>query len=498
MTKAKFKPTVAISILCISLLINLWPSLGSAMKMGAFEEFDTGELIEAPADGTVYVSLGGVGSAVLASGSKVRLATMHDSALVATIISGDLIVKLQPQSRGFIRAGESLFSTSRGVLFHAGLREGKAFVDASDTLRDRISEMGNWAISAPSLGADKSSPAVSQPAPLKLNLTASAKPIGRVESLGLVKINQISAVRGGLLWGSELIQAPEGSSARAVLDGIAQVTLAGGSQARLLTPTIGQRNDNRVLATSLVSGSVVVQLNPAVAGIAEAAGATFLAGRGARFRAMLVEGRAVFEMVEGVGFEKGEWTFGSPESFSKLLASIAPQQPQQPGAPLAARRYLVRPVGLNSNLVVRARSVRQIQVRVTDEDDRPVKGVPIIFSLGSAASGGSLGTLGAVAAATAASDSAKTFTNDAGIASVSFTAAAEATSGSISATVEGTSYSWVGQINLIKVVPGFWSPQNAVPVLATAAAAATIGTIKAATKEDILPAKPVGETIIKP
>jgi hypothetical protein len=325
-----------------------------------------------------------------------------------------------------------------------------------------------------------------------LNFTASAKPIGRVESLGTIKINQTSAARGGLLWGSELIQAPGGSSARATLDGIAQVILTGGSQARLMTPTLGQRNDRRILAASLISGSMVVQLNPAVAGCAEVAGATFLAGRGARFRAMLVEGHAVFEIVEGIGFEKGEWALASPESFSKLIASIVPQQ--QSGAQAAARRYLVRPVGLNSNLVVRARSVRQIQVRVTDEDDRPVKGVPIIFLLGSSG-GGSLGTLGTVAAA---SDSSRTFTNDAGIASVSFTAADVATTGSITATVEGTSASWVGQISLIKVAPGFWAPQNAVPVLATAAAAVTIGTIKAATKEDIFPVKPVGETIIKP
>lgn len=498
MKRAKFNQTVAISVLCISLLANFWLPQRSAGKTRGFEAFDAGELIEAPLDGTVHVSLGGVGSALLASGTKVRLATMNDSALVATVISGDLIVKLQPQSRAFIKAGESMFSTSRGALFHAGLREGKAFVDASDTLRDRISEMGNWAISLPRLESEKPSTPVSQPTPQRMSFKASAQPIGRVESLGLVKINQTSAVRGGLLWGSELIQAPEGSSARATLDGIAQVTLTGGSQARLLTPAIGQRNDVRVLAASLVSGSVVVQLNPTVAGIADAAGATFLAGKGSRFRVMLVEGRAVFEMVEGVGFEKGEWTLGSADSFSKLLASIAPQQPQQPGAPLAARRYIVRPVGLNSNLVVRARSVRQIQVRVTDEDDRPVKGVPIIFSLGAASSGGALGTLGAIGAAAAAADTSRTFTNDAGIASVSFTAAAEAASGSISATVEGTNFSWVGQINLIKVAPGFWSPQNAVPVLTTAAAAAVIGTIKAATKEDILPAKPIGETIIKP
>lgn len=507
MKSLKISATVSISITCLSLLSYGWifSAPASANFAPVYESFEAGELIEAPTDGTVSVSLGGIGSALLASGAQVRLLTT-DSVLVASVLRGDLIVKLQSQSRALIKAGDTLFSPARGSLFHTGLRDGKAFIDNSDDLRDRLPELGNWVIKVPSLESTKppaarseKTPPISSPAGLlssrrTLSLAAASKPIGRIESVGPVKINLNSTSHGSLLWGSELIQAPEGASARATLDGIAQVTLSSGSHARLATPTLSGPQASRVLAASLIKGNLVVQLSPAAAGVAEAAGATFLAARGARFRVMIIEGRAIFEMVEGVGFEKGEWPWASSQPLTELIKGITQTIAQDPTAQAIPRRYLVRPVGLNSNLVVRARSARQIQVRVTDENDRPVKGVPIIFLLDSSG-GGSIGSLGPLATA---SSSARVFTDDAGIASVSFTAADAAVTGSISATVEGTNYSWVGQINLLKVSPGFWAPHNAVPVLATAAAAVTVGTIKAATKDDKLPVKPVGQPIIKP
>ena len=180
MNRAIFNPRLIVAILCFSLLMNFWPPQSSARNLRLFEGGEGGELIEAPADGTIYISLGGVGNALLASGAKIRLATANDSVLVATVISGDLIVKLQPHSSAVIKAGENLFSTSRGALFHTGLHKGKAFLDASDNLRERIPEMGNWAINIPNLGPEKAVPPVSQPVPPRLNFTASAQPIGRV------------------------------------------------------------------------------------------------------------------------------------------------------------------------------------------------------------------------------------------------------------------------------------------------------------------------------
>ncbi len=516
MKRTKFNSALAVFALCFSLLINALPHGVRANSSRIVEAFDLGEIVEAPADSTAYVSLGEAGSVVLASGAKARLATYANganpngrTAVVASVIQGDVVVRLEPLARAYVKVGNSIFSPGTGSLFHAGINDGAPFLSELGDwgikipTRVLIPDLGKWTLrtplasilNLPELRAETALSPASSSKPRQLNFSASEQSIGRVESVGTIKINQLSVSRQSLLRGSELIQAPDDANARATFDGIAQVILASGSQARLMTPTVGGVNGNRVLAASLLSGSLVIQLDASTAGYAEVAGSTFLAARGTRFRAMLVEGHAVFEVVEGAGFEKGEWALALPQSAAELLKTITQTPTQQP-LQVGQRRYLVRPVGLNSNLVVRARSTRQIQVRVTDEDDRPVTGVPIIFSLGSQG-GSSIGTIGAVGA-TASGSNDRVFTDAQGVASVSFTAADVPTTGSITATVEGTNYSWVGQINLIKVTVGFWSPQNAVPVLVTAGAAAAIGTIKAATKDDKVPIQPIGSTIIKP
>ena len=516
MKRTKYTSTLVAFALCFSLLMNALPHGAHANSSRIEETFDLGEIVEAPADATAYVSLGEAGSCILASGAKAKLATYANGSnpnarttLVASVIEGDVIVRLEPQARALVKAGNSIFSPGKGSLFHAGIKDGAPFLSELGDWGIKIPmsvllpDLGNWTLQTPlasflklpELRAEASAPVFALPKTRQLNFSASAQAIGRIESVGAIKINQLSVARQSLLWGSELIQAPDDASARALFDGLAQVTLTSGSQARLMTPTVGGVNGSRVLSASLISGDLTVQLDASTAGYAEVAGSTFLAARGSRFRAMLVEGHAVFEVVEGAGFEKGDWSMALPQADSDLLKIITQTPTQQP-LQAGQRRYLVRPVGLNSNLVVRARSTRQIQVRVTDEDDRPVNGVPIIFSLGSQ-SGSSIGTLGAVGAAASGSND-RVFTDAQGVATVSFTAADVPTTGSITATVEGTNYSWVGQINLIKVTVGFWSPQNAVPVLVTAGAAAAIGTIKAATKDDKVPIQPIGSTIIKP
>jgi len=493
------RSTILVFVLFLTFLLQLvLPPVSSAglnKSYPAIEDsltLEEGEWIEAPADANVRITLGNIGSAILAAGGKVQIRMLPAGAPLLSVASGELVVGLQPQAKAFIKIGDALFSASSGALFHAGIRDGKAFVDASEDLKTRVSAMGNWAIQVPPLTASNAAtrqtgaPVVP---PGRINPSASPNPIGRIESLGVVKINQRAASRGELLWGNELLQAPKGGNARASLNGLGQVSLNGGAEARVTTRAIGGTGGRRVLATSLFAGSIVVQLNPGVAGYAEAAGATFLAAKGARFRVLLVEGRAIFEMADGVGFEAGQWLSASPLSLAAIAQSVA----QNP-APLQQRRYLVRPVGLSSNLVIKARSARQIQVRVTDEEDnKPVRGLPVIFLLGG--SGGGAATVGAFSSG---SNTARAFTDQNGIASVDFVAASTVSVGSITATVEGTNNSWTGQINLFKAEVGFWTPQNAIPVLTTLGAAVTIGAIKAATKEDTLQINSTGPTIIKP
>jgi hypothetical protein len=495
-----FTKKCVIALLCLSLgLIGLAipPAAGGKMN-----EDDPGEWIEAPAGSTAAVSIGGIGRLLLGRGAKVRLSArrgMH-SWLAASVIRGEMIAQLDPGAGAVVEAGRSMFVAPRGAGFHAGLRDGAAVFDASENV---IEKLGNWAIEAPAeiVNAHATGAAPRRPAPIhnqtreklrervreqigaaRRGVPTGARPIGAVESLGAVTINMQSIRGGGALWGNELIHAPEGMNAVATLEAVGQVTLVGGAQARLAVAHAGRP----ALAATLLAGSAVFKLQPDVAASVEAAGSKFVAARGARFRVLLVEGRAVIDAAGENVFEMGDWwKLASPSDLPQVAGQAAPQTP--------VRRYLVRPVGLSSNLFVRARSTRQIQVRVTDENDRPVPDVPVIFLL-SSSSAQSVGGLGALAAA-----SAKVFTDKSGIASVDFTGGAQPASGAISATVEGTNATWVGQISLLKVTTGFWAPQNVGPVAAIAATAVLSGVVAKETTEDKKPPlRASGGPVIRP
>lgn len=470
-----------------------------------------GELIEAPPDATSYVAVDRIGQVVLASGARIRLSATYEPgappALGAVVLAGDLFVKLATGAEAIVQTGGSTFVASPGSGFHASLHNGRGLFNASENV---AVEFGNWAIRLPdatrswdhwainlpatlsslatiSAPATLNASAPKPPVHLRLDLTARAQPIGSVESLGVLTLNHRPAEYRGLLWGDELIQAPTSVGATATLAGLGQVTLAGGAQVRL-TPALANFTAGRqVLSATLLTGGATFKLQPGVAACVEAGGATFVAARGMRFRVLMVEGRAVIDAAGDGVLEMGVW----PLSGVAVLPSIT--HSQDPAAP---RRYLIRPVGLNSNLVVRARSTRQIQVRVTDENDRPLDGVPIIFLLGSAG-GTAIGSLGPISLA---STTIKTFTNAQGIASVNYNAAAEAQSGTITANVEGTNASWTGQISLVKIVPGFWSPQNIAPLAITAAAAGVaIGVSQTTVSgENQQPLRLKGGPVIKP
>jgi hypothetical protein len=500
MRRAKF----LIAILCFGLTAPtcaLWPDTAHVQ---AVTPASADELIEAPADATAYVELGAGGHALLASSARLRLSTVatnndQPAMLAATVLNGDVFIKLPRQMGAVVQAGTATFVAARGVFFHAAVREGRGVFDASDKA---ALELGNWAIKLPPAAASSGNWGISLPraitisAPthkplerMRLDLTARARPIGSITSLGALLINEQLTPRNAVLWGNELIQAPATMGTTATLDELGQVTLASGARARLMAHTSGTMAHD-VLAATLLEGSATFKLQPEVAACVQAAGATFVAARGARFRVLIVEGRAVIDAASDNVMEMGAWPLGGLNLLPGLMAQVG-QGGQQP----LARRYFVRPVGLNSNLVVRARSTRQIQVRVTDENDDPVRGAPVIFLL-SGASGKSLGVLGAT---TLAAATGKVFTDAQGIASITFTAGAEPAAGTISATVEGTDASWIGQINLVKVVPGFWSPQNLAPMAITAAAAGVaIGVGASVSKDDQVPVQPSGGPVIKP
>jgi hypothetical protein len=303
-------------------------------------------------------------------------------------------------------------------------------------------------------------------------------PLGVVESVGSFRVNGRSAFGKGMIWRDDLLQAPAGLPARVSLGAFGRATLERGAVVRFTTvESIGHRD----LVVRLIAGSVAVALQPETRAFLSASDGAFIAEAGSKFRFVIRENRSVVDLVSGKAAELGEWQIEAPPPillaaarFTRLKAAAAPQS------------YRIRPVGgvvRGAVFDARARTRREVQVQVTDENDRPVPDIPIIFALGS-----KLGTFSSTTAAT----------NAQGIATVSFTPGAQAGSAPFTATIQGTNIQLSGQIVIAKPIPSFWSFQNAGPVLATAAAAVAVTTVAATANEDSLKIQAVGRPVIRP
>jgi hypothetical protein len=314
------------------------------------------------------------------------------------------------------------------------------------------------------IGADGGGTAESRP--IRLYATASG-PIGKVamsfSSRSALAINGRVVQGEHVLWGGELVQAPANRSVRVSFDSIGQVTLTRGAVARFATARgeVGGAS-SPVLVASLVAGDIKVRLEPEAGAFVKAAESSFSASRGASFQIGLdEEGRAALDTISG---------------------DVIPEQ--QP----AQRKYLVRPVGLGSNVSVRVRATRQIQVQVTDENDKPVPDLPVIFLLG--------GGGGQFAGALTGGASVTVTTNAQGMASTTFTAGPSTGSNTISATVEATRDSWSGTINVVQA--GFWTLRNRLMVMGAAAAAVGAGVAVSAAGGDDERLTPIPPPDVRP
>jgi hypothetical protein len=302
--------------------------------------------------------------------------------------------------------------------------------------------------------------------PIRLRANAEFAPLGEVFSLGDVALNGKTAKGAQTLWGRELIQSFSDSGASVSIEALGTVTLKKGAIVRLAKNTnVNSDESNRgVLIASLVNGDMNVKLEEGVSAYVQTCGAIYTSSNGASFRITARDGQV----------------------FAK--ASVGTIEIQQP-AP--QKKYFVRPVGLGATTSVRARSTRQIQVQVTDENDKPVPDIPIIFALGTAGAG----TLGSGAAAGATTTAIQT--NAQGIASVQFTAGANQATTEISATVENTRYSWTGTLAVAKAA-GFWTPLNTTLVVIGVAAAVGLGVYFGTRDNNNDPVRQSGNPNIRP
>jgi hypothetical protein len=302
------------------------------------------------------------------------------------------------------------------------------------------------------------------PAPVRASdhNTSDSRPIrlyasARFGPIGAVKLNSLSdavvAIDGRVahgeaaIWGGEVIKVIADRTVSVALDSIGQIKLArrtvvSFSKARSSSDDAGYD----VLIASLLTGSAEVKLNPRAGAYIEAGQAALSATRGASFKVSVEDGRASLDTYAGV-------------------VRVQDQAPLQ-DLKIRVVDDLGRAVSSGSQLSVRARSTRQVQVQVTDKNDRPVPDLPVLFSLGDPCLG-SLG-VGAVAGLTMMQK-----TDKRGIAAVPLVAGAAKCAASIVAKVEGANASVTIQTN-VQSGARFWNTQNTA-LAAAAAAAAGVG-----------------------
>ncbi|MFP5261913.1 MAG: hypothetical protein ACLGJB_08420 [Blastocatellia bacterium] len=304
--------------------------------------------------------------------------------------------------------------------------------------------------------------------PIRLYASERFGPVGviRENSPGssAVVIDGRACAGERMIWGGELIEAPSDRPLHVSFDSVGEVTIGRGAVARFTTSPASPYDAGRhVLVASVVNGGLNFKLERDSYAYVEAAGSSFTASRGSRFRVSVVEGLASVETIEG--------------------AVTAEQQPA------GQRRYILRPVaGQGATLSVSARSTRQVQIQVTDENDRPVPDLPLLFSLGSPC----LGSLGIGAGA---GTLFKEKTDRRGIASVPWVAGAARCKGAITVKVEGTDDSFTYQSEVSQ--PRFWTARNSV-LVGAAAAAAGIGIVVVNGRDGKEPITPVPPPEVRP
>jgi hypothetical protein len=315
-----------------------------------------------------------------------------------------------------------------------------------------------------------------QQRPIRLYASARFGPIGTIKlsslSGGAVAIDGRLAQGEASIWGGELIKVAAGRSVRVALDSIGQVTLARGAIVRLASARASSDDAGyEVLVASIVAGGVDVKLNAGAGAYVDAGRSAFTASRGASFSVTMEEGRASLSTAAGV--------------------VRVQDQPVPQDVNIRLVDDLGRPVSSGSQFSVRARSTRQVQVQVTDKNDKPLPDLPVLFSLGNPCLG-ALG-LGAVAGLSLVQK-----TDKRGIAAVPLVAGAAKCAASIVVKVEGTNASVTIQTN-VQSQARFWNTQNTLLVVAAAAVAGTVtGVVVANSGSNNTPITPVPPPGIKP
>jgi hypothetical protein len=303
----------------------------------------------------------------------------------------------------------------------------------------------------------------------------SLRPIGIVESMGALTIDGRLAKGQELLWGSELIQAPDNATARLFLNAVGQASLNPSSVVRVTTVTSTDSNKiaHPTLIATLVKGSLTVQLQTGAVAYLTSGQSSFIASENAQFTIEQRTDSLAANASRGTIADLGRWQITIPPPVLLAAEKMIRMQEQT-----KVRKYLIKPYNFSLGTEVRARASRQIQVRVTDENDRPVPDVPVVFAL----TGTAPENIGSLQAAGLKGVSVSANTNAQGIATVTFTANTTIGSVPLSASVPGATAA-VSSTIYVSAGAVFWTMATALPVIATAAAA-TVAGVTVAAKQD--------------
>lgn len=279
---------------------------------------------------------------------------------------------------------------------------------------------------------------------IRLYVTESAGPIGRIESLSPVAVSGRITSGDRPIWGGEILQAPVDRSVRVSLDSVGQVTLHSGAVARLAVRWKASQDSTSgtILIASLIRGNVAVKLQNQVEAYIEASGSALTSSPGANFTV-------------GVGESGPVWKTN--------MGTVTVEA--QTGA---QGNYMIRPVGGRANIDVRLRKTREVQFIVTDANDKPVPDVPVVLTITGAA------TLGSGATTVTVTTSAL------GIASAPVSAGTAVGASTVTASVSGGASASVG----VSAVSAGVLTGTTIGIVAAAVAAGTATTVIVTKQKD--------------
>lgn len=108
-----------------------------------------GEILQAPANASAQVSLAGLGQVQLTKGSVVKLTTASVKSgndrrvLAASVLQGEISVKLQPEIAAYVEANGKSFSAEAGSRFRLNGQDANSLVEV---WQGNVREIGSWMV----------------------------------------------------------------------------------------------------------------------------------------------------------------------------------------------------------------------------------------------------------------------------------------------------------------------------------------------------------------